>query len=168
MTSTQLYQKYLETQKVRFELENSIDALTKKWQNKETVLSTEQIETVIQKGYEKLENLKRIEQNLHAEFIKLSESEEKKRYADIHLQQIFGKPLSNTSIKDGVLSSDSNQSYLIGESKTETEMELEHNKMLEDVKRRVQNKEITLQEASKLVSDIKTSYSFFKEQSQRR
>lgn len=168
MNSTQLYQKYLEVQKTKTELENNIETLTKKWQNKETTLTTEQIEAVIQKGYEKLENLKRIEQNLHEEFISLSESEEKKRHADIHLQQTFGKSPSDISINDGVLSSNSKESYLKGEIKTENDMELERDEMLADVKRRVQNQEITLQEASKLVNDIKTSYNFYNKQSQRR
>lgn len=168
MSSTQLYQKYLEAQKTRVELENNIDTLIKKWQNKETILPTEQIETVIQKGCERLENLKRIEQNLHKEYIKLLDSEEKKRYADIHLRQTFRTSPSNISINDGVLSTNSKQSYLKGEIKTENEMELERIKMLEDVKKRVQNKEITLQEASKLVNDIKTSYDFYAKQSQHR
>ena len=54
MNSNELYQKYLDAEKERFELENKIESYVEKWKNGETVLSNQAIQQAMEKGYERL------------------------------------------------------------------------------------------------------------------
>ena len=164
MTSKELYEKYLEALKERYELENKISAYIEKWKNSETVLSTKLVEEAIDKGYERLEGLKQLEQKLHQEFISMEKSEQEKRSADISLRAKLGEAPSNITIIGGVLSSNANESHLIGEEKTTEQLEQEKNQMLASIKSRVQSGELNFAEASKLVNDVNTSYGFYDRQ----
>ena len=60
MFSSELYKKYIEVANERYSLENKINDYIEKWKNGETVLSTKSVEQAIEKGYERLEDLKKI------------------------------------------------------------------------------------------------------------
>lgn len=164
MTSKELYKKYLETLNERHTLENKISAFIEKWKNGEAPLSTKSVEETIDKGYERLENLKQLEQKLYQELISMEKSEKEKRYADISLKSKLGKAPSNITIVDGVLSSNANESHLIAEEKTTEQLEQEKNQMLTSIKLKIQSGELTFAEASKLVNNINTSYGFYDRQ----
>lgn len=164
MTSKELYEKYLAALKERYELENKISAYIEKWKNGETVLSTKLVEETIDKGYERLEGLKKLEQKLHQEFISIEKGEQEKSSADISLRENLGEVASNINIIGGVLHSNANKSYLISVEKTAEQLEQEKNQMLSSIKSKVQSGELTLAEASKLVNDVNISYGFYDKQ----
>lgn len=161
MNSNELYQKYLEAEKERFELENKIESYVEKWKNGETVLNNQTIQQAMEKGYERLEELKRTEAQLHNEYIQQEQKEEAKRGADISLQHNLGIRPDNMNIVGGVLSSNASESHLIAESKSPEQLELERQQLLANVKLKVQSGEISLADASKLVNDVNTSYEFY-------
>ena len=161
MNSNELYQKYLEAEKERFELENKIESYVEKWKNGETALSNQTIQQAMEKGYERLEGLKRTEAQLHNEYIQQEQKEEAKRGADISVQHNLGIHSDNMNIVGGVLSSNASKSHLIAESKAPGQLEQERQQLLASVKAKVQSGEISLSEASKLVNDVNTSYDFY-------
>lgn len=161
MSSSELYKKYIEAVNKRCDLENKIEEYIEKWKNGETVSSTEEVEKIIEKGYERLEELKKIEKSIYHDYIQMSYLEEQKKYADIGLRTVFGQAPSNISIVGGVLSSDASQSHLIAEKKTDEQMNLEKEQMLKELKEKVRTGEITLARASELSSKINTSYDFY-------
>ena len=67
MFSNELYKKYVEATNQRADLENRINNYIEKWKNGETTFSTDIVEKIIEKGYERLEDLKKIEEELHQE-----------------------------------------------------------------------------------------------------
>ena len=69
MFSSELYKKYIEVANERYSLENKINDYIEKWKNGETVLSTKSVEQAIEKGYERLEDLKKIEESIHQDFV---------------------------------------------------------------------------------------------------
>lgn len=161
MNSNELYQKYLDAEKERFELENKIESYVEKWKNGETVLSNQAIQQAMEKGYERLEELKKTESQLHNEYIQQEQREDEKRGADINLQHNLGIRPDNMNIVGGVLSSNASESHLIAEAKSPEQLEKERQQLLANVKTKVQSGEISLAEASKLVNDVNTSYDFY-------
>lgn len=161
MTSKELYERYLEALKKRYELENKISDYIERWKNGETALSTKLVEETLDKGYERLEELRQLEQRLHQAFISTEKSEKEKETADTLLRAELGQAISNTNIVGGVLSKNASESHLIGEEKTAEQLEQEKNQMLANIKSKVKSGELTLAEASKLVSAANTSYEFY-------
>ncbi len=164
MTRKELYQKYLDALGERYELENKINSFVEKWEKGETNLRTDLVQEVVDKGYERLETLKQLEQRLRQEANSMNESEQAKKIADISLRAKLGEAPSNVNIIGGVLSSNAEDSHLIGTEKTSEQLEQEKNQMLASIKSRVASGELTLAEASKLVSDVHTSYGFYDKQ----
>lgn len=161
MSSRELYQKYLEAEKERFELENKIDVFVQKWANGETTLSTKLVEETVNKGYDRLEDLKQLESQLHTEYMNQDKKEEEKSHADISVRHNLGVMPSQTEITGGVLSSNANESHLVGQQKTPEQLEQEKNYLLSQIKNKVMNKEISLADASKLTADVNNSYGFY-------
>ena len=164
MFSDELYKKYMESLNERYALENKINEHIEKWKKGETILSAKQVEKAIEKGYERLADLKEIEKSFHDDLNQMSSLEEQKRSADIGIRDVFGKAPTDMNIVGGVLSSDASQSHLVAEKKTEEQMNLEKEQMLNDLKEKVRNGEITLQQASLLSSNINTSFDFYDKQ----
>lgn len=161
MNSNELYQKYLVAEKERFEFESKIESFVEKWKNGEITFSNQSVQQAMEKGYERLEGLKRIEEQLHNEYIQQEQREEAKRNADISVKHNLGIRPDNMEIVGGVLSSNASESHLIAEEKSSGQLEQERQRLLVTVKLKVQSGEISLVEASKLVSDINTSYDFY-------
>jgi hypothetical protein len=161
MFSSELYKKYIEVANERYVLENRINDYIEKWKNGETVLSTKSVEQAIEKGYERLEDLKKIEESIHQDFAQMSVLEEQKQAADIGIRSTLGQAPTNMNIVGGVLSSNASESHLIAEKKTNEQMSLEKQQMFELLKEKVRNGEITLSQASELTTKINSSFDFY-------
>ena len=161
MFSSELYKKYIEVANEIYALENKINNYIEKWKNGETVLSTKSIEQAIEKGYERLENLKKIEESIHQDFVQMSALEEHKKSADIGIRNVFGEAPTDMNIVGGVISSNASESHLIAEKKTNEQMSLEKQQMLDQLKEKVRNGEITLAQASELSAKINSSFDFY-------
>ena len=161
MTSKELYQKYLEALNERADLENKINAIIKKWADGETVLNTKTIEDAVEKGYSRLDELRKIEEKLHNDFINQDDKEETKKHANISVHEHLGINPSNLEIISGILSSNANESHLIGQKKSKEQLENEKVQLLNKIKTKVINKEISLAEASKLTNDVNMAYDFY-------
>lgn len=77
MTSDKLYQEYNKAFNERASLENKINDFITKWKEGNNTLSTKEIENVVEKGYERLEALKKREEELHETYQKQEELEKK-------------------------------------------------------------------------------------------
>lgn len=161
MTSRDLYQKYLESLNERADLENKINAMIKKWADGETVFDTKIIEDAVEKGNLRLDELRKTEEKLHNDFINQDEKEETKKHADISVQHHLGINPSDLEITSGVLSSDAKESHLIGQKKSQEQLSNEKVQLLNEIRTKVMNKEISLAEASKLTNDVNISYGFY-------
>jgi len=161
MFSRELYKKFIEAENIRYDLENKINDLVEKWKKGEKVLSTKTIELVINKGYERLEDLKKIEESIHQDFIQMSSLEEQKRLADIGIRNVFREAPTDMNIIGGVLSSNASESHLIAEKKTNKQMSLEKQQMIDKLKEKVKNGEIDLAQASELFTQINLSFNFY-------
>lgn len=161
MFSRELYKKYAEATNERHALENKINDLIEKWKNGEAPLSTKTVELTIEKGYERLEDLKKIEESINQDFVQMSKLEEQKRMADIGIRNTFGQAPTDTNIVGGVLSSNASESHLIAEKKSDEQMLAEKQQMLNELKEKVKNGEITLAQASELSAKIGTSFDFY-------
>ncbi|MGM9875174.1 MAG: hypothetical protein ACI32H_04555 [Bacilli bacterium] len=161
MFSSELYRKYVEVRNERYTLEYKIDEYIKKWKNGETVLSTEKVEQIIEKGYERLETLKKLVESIHQDFVQMSRLEEQKNSADIGIRNTFSYAPTNMNIVGGVLSSKASESHLIAEKKTDGQMLTEKKQMLYELKEKVKNGEITLAQASELSAKIGISFDFY-------
>ena len=161
MFSSELYKKYIEARNKRYALENKINDYIEKWKNGETVLSTKSIELAVDKGYERLEDLKKIEESIRQDFDQMSALEEQKKAADIGIRSKLGRAPDNMNIVGGVLSSNASESHLIAEKKSDEQMASEKLQMLSELKEKVKNGEISLAQASELSAKINSSFDFY-------
>ena len=161
MFSSELYKKYIEAANERYALENKINNYIEKWKNGETVLSTKSVEQAIEKGYERLEDLKKIEESIHQDFVQMNALEEHKKSADIGIRNVFGEAPNDMNIVGGVISSNASESHLIAEKKTNEQMDLERQQMLDQLKEKVKSGELSLAQASELSAKINSSFGFY-------
>ncbi len=61
MTSNEIYKNYLKALGERTVLENKIEDFIEKWKNGDTTISNATVQKTVDKGYERLEELKKIE-----------------------------------------------------------------------------------------------------------
>ncbi len=135
--------------------------MVESWKNRETTLSIAFIQQVVDKGYERLEGLKKVENKLYDEYLVQEKKEQAKRIADISVQHNLGVRPSNIEITNGVISSNANESHLKVQQKTPEQLEMEKIQLLNDIKAKVMNKKISLADASKLANDINIAYGFY-------
>lgn len=164
MFSKELYDKYIEVMNARVELENKENEVIEKWKNGSIILSTESVEKVIEKGHARLEALRENEKMLHEDFLKMNFLEEQKKSADTTLRTTFGQAPTDMKIVDGVIASNAKDSHLVAEKKTTEEMSLDKQEMLNTLKQRVMNGEISLEKASELSAKINSSYDFYNQE----
>lgn len=158
MESNQMYKDYLSTLNERTEFENKLNNFIDKWQSGELILSEEQIELTIKKGKEKIEELRKKEQDVHNKYIANEIKEKEKLNAAISVQHNLNVRPSDINITGGILSSKASESHLTAELKSPEKKEEEKLKLLAILKSKVKNGEISLQKASKLVNYINVSY----------
>ena len=78
---------------------------------------------------------------------------------------MLGVDTSSIVITEGVLSSNENESHLIGREKNAEEVELDKQIALSTLREKVVKNEITLAQASQLKNDIENSYGINNEMS---
>lgn len=166
MNSNEIYKNYLEALRERAELENKIENFIERWKNGDTTISNDTVQQTVDKGYQRLEELRKVEAKLHAEYMQQEQMEESKKNADISVQHNLGVRPTQYETNLGVLSSKASESHLIATEKSPEQIEQEKNQLLNTIKARVQSGEITLSEASKLVNDVNISYGFYVQDSE--
>lgn len=164
MNRNEIYKEYLKTLNERIELESKIENFVEKWKNGETSLSNESIQQTMEKGYERLEALKKQVESLEKSLSLYDQKENDKKVADISVQHHLGERPTNMNIVGGILSSNANESHLVAEQKSPEQLEQEKNQMLANIKSKVQNGEISLAEASKLTHDVNIAFGYYDEQ----
>lgn len=163
MNRNEIYKEYLKMLNERVELEAKIEDFVEKWKNGETSLSNESIQQAMEKGYERLESLKKQVESLEASLNLYDQKENDKNSADISVQYHLGERPTNMKIVGGVLSSAADESHLVAEPKSSEQLEQEKNQMLSNIKSKAQSGEISLAEASKLTHDVNTAFGYYDE-----
>ena len=158
MKSKELYQEYNKIFNERVNLENKINEFIKKWQEGNNTLSTKEVENIVEKGYERLESLKKQEEELHEAYQKQEEQEKNIQSSSISIKHHLNTRPTTLNITDGVLSSDASKSHLTANSKTEEELHKDKENLLNTLKEKVIKGEISKETASKLIADINTIY----------
>lgn len=166
MNRSEIHKNYLKVAEERLVLEEKIESFIKNWEEGNSSLSSSTIQQIIDKAYERLQELKNLEEKLNTEYWAQIQKEEDKKMADISVHHNLGEKPTNIEIVDGVLSSNANESHLIGKQKTPEQLEDERTKLLSDIKSKVMNHEISLAEASKLTNDVNTAYDFYNDSSE--
>ncbi len=161
MTRNEIYKEYLKTLNERIELESKIEAFVEKWQNGEISLSNELIQQAMEKGYDRLEALKKQIENFEYSLNLHDKLEKDKKMADISVNHYLGKTPTDLNIIGGTLSSNAEESHLIAEKKTLKQLEEEKDQLLTNIKLKVQNGEISLSEASKLTHDVSIAFDYY-------
>ena len=105
MTRNEIYKEYLKTLNERIELESKIEAFVEKWQNGEISLSNELIQQAMEKGYDRLEVLKKQIENFEHSLNLHDKLEKDKKMADISVNHYLGKTPTDLNIIGGTLSS---------------------------------------------------------------
>ena len=159
MTSDKLYQEYNKAFNERASLENKINDFITKWKEGNNTLSTKEIENVVEKGYERLEALKKREEELHEAYQKQEELEKNIQSSSISVEHQLNTRPTKLNITGGGLSSDATKSHLTAEPKTEKELHKDKENLLNKLKEKVIKGEISKETASKLIADINTIYS---------
>lgn len=157
----ELYKQYLDAAKKRYEQEVKIEIFIEKWKKGEIILSEASVQQAMEKAYERLENFKKKEEQLHNDFMNHELREDEKRSSDIAIQYLLGIQPTDVKIVDGVLSSKAGESRLIAEKKSPEQLESEKQELLTKLKEKVLRGEISLTLASKLTNDINNSYDFY-------
>lgn len=163
MDRNEIYKEYLKALNERVELEFKIENFVKKWINGETSLSNESIQQTVEKGYERLETLKKQVESLENSLSLYDKKENAKKMTDISVQHHLGERPTNMNIVGGVLSSNANESHLVAKQKSPEQLKQEKNQMLANIKTKVQSGEISLTEASKLTHDVNTAFGYYDE-----
>lgn len=163
MTSKELYDKYNKAFNERIELENSINDYIEKWKNGELVLSTELVEKALEEAEQRLEELKKTEEELHNEFMRLTVLEEQKAKADVSIGYKLGEKPTEMNITGGVLAPNASDSHLTAEYKTPEQLNSDKEHYETVLREKVRNGEISLEQASKVLNDIDKSYGFYAE-----
>lgn len=163
MNRNDIYKEYIKALNERIELESKIENFVEKWKNGETFFSNKSIQQTMEKGYERLDALKKQVESLEISLSMYDQKENDKKIADISIQHHLGKRPTNMNIVGGILSSNANESHLIAETKSFEQLEQEKNQLLANVESKVQSGEISLAKASKLIEDINTAYNYYNE-----
>ncbi len=161
MSNNELYEKYVIALNDRALLEKKINEYIEKWKNGDTVLDTKKVEEIVNKGIERVEYLKQLENEIHEAYIKLEEAHDQKVASDMRLRDNLGSAPSNINITGGVLGSKAEDSHLIAETKTEEEMRNDKIAYLDELRDKVRKGEIPLEKASQLKNDVNNSYNFY-------
>lgn len=163
MNRNEIYKEYLKVLNERIELESKIEDFVERWKNGESCLSNKSIQQAMEKGYERLEGLKKQVESLEDSLSLYDQKENDKKMADISVQYHLGQRPTNINVVGGVLSSNANESHLVAEVKSPEQLEQEKNQMLANIKSKVQNGEISLSNASKLTHDVNTAFDYYDE-----
>jgi predicted DNA-binding protein len=155
--------KYYAVRYERLELEEKLDELVENWKNGKTTFSSEDIEKMVDEGYLKMDQLKKIEEKEWKDYLAQIKKEEMKKKADTNISYFLGTRPSDSEIIGGIAAPKGSPegSYLIGQKKTSEQLEKEKNQLLNTIENKIRNKEISLEIASKLKDDINIAYGYY-------
>lgn len=147
------------------EKEAKLEAYVQKWLSGEGVLSSETMESTIMTVNDQISQIRSEAEKFKLEFDRLSKEEklqqeqlESSKTAEMRLRYQLGVDTGKMVITGGVLSSNANESHLIGRDKTAEELEMDRQVVLTTLRERVAKKEVSLAEASQLKNDIENYY----------
>lgn len=150
MNKNEMHEKYFEIfieRFKRFNLEKEIVEVIKKWLNEDSGVDNKKVQLVVYRCYKKIEELNEFEEKMYEEQL----SNDNK---NVSINHHLGFVPNNNTILDSSLSN---------ENKTSEEFENEKNKLLDIIKQKLKNHEISLVTASELISDINVLYNFYDE-----
>ena len=163
-----------------WDLLNKSDALTSEWIEKESILedyidrwlkgevqkTDVEIQDLYDRATEQIDQLKAEARKAQEEYIKAVKEEAMRKSALISVKHNFGVSPDEFVITGGVLSSNAEESHLIGRQKSHAELALEREQLLGEIRSRVMRKEMSLADASKLANDVNIAYGINMEQIQ--
>lgn len=161
MSSKELYNKYMEKMNARAELEDKIEQLVEAWENGKILLSTKSIESAVEKGYERLEKLKKEERELHEEYEMQVKLEKKKSENERRIEHYLGERPTNFKDTSKAVRAEDGKMILVVERKSHEELDEDRNNLLSILKDKAKKGEIALSVASTLFEDIKFLYNSY-------
>lgn len=160
MTRNEILIKLSEIRIQRIEKESKLEAYIQKWLEGESTLSSASIEQLIETTNQQIELMKEQEERLEHEYKKQIYQEELLRQAKQTVHYQLNTSPDELITIGGTLSTSANQSHLVARPKTREELEKERINLLNSIKNKVLNKEISLNEASKLSNEINIAYGY--------
>ena len=164
--------KYCELVDQANEKEAKLEAHVQKWLAGESALSSDTMENTIVQVNEQVAKMRSEAEKYKMEFDRISKEEhlqqeqlESSKSAEMRLRFQLGVDTDKMVITGGVLSSNANESHLIGREKTPEEIELDKQIALSTLREKVAKTEITLAQASQLKNDIANYYGMNNEMS---
>lgn len=158
-------ERYCELLEQANEKEAKLEAFVQNWLNGNSEMSSEVLEKLIIKVNDQIAQMRFEAEKYKIEFDRLSKEEklqqeqlQSSNALKMRLRDMIGVDTSSIVITGGFLSSNANESHLIGREKTAEEIELDKQIALSTLREKVAKKEITLAQASQLKNDIENSY----------
>lgn len=158
MNTLDLLNKYEELTEEWMNKYVDLDNYVEQWLNGEIQITSDEIQQFVDKENEQIEQLKIAAAGILQDYSKIIKEEVMRKSAKISVKHHFSISPDEVIITGGVLSSNANESHLVGREKNEEELECERSQLLNNIKLKVMTKEITLAEASKLVQDVNIAY----------
>lgn len=159
MTKEELLKNYQRATEEADLIDRELTSLLNDWSILRQTHSDETIQSKVDILITEVESKRKEAASYYARYAELQKLEkDKQENALNNVVETFNTNPNEITITDGVLSSNANESHLIGTKKTNEELEEEKQALLNNLSKKVMNKEISLAEASKLVSDINTVY----------
>lgn len=154
------------------EKEAKLEAFVQNWLSGNSEMSSEFLEQLVIEVNDQIAQMRSEAENYKIEFDRLSKEEKLQQEQlqssnafKMRLRDMIGVDTSSIVITGGFLSSNANESHLIGREKTAEEIELDKQIALSTLREKVAKKEITLAQASQLKNDIENSYGINNEMS---
>lgn len=154
------------------EKEAKLEAFVQNWLSGNSEMSSEFLEQLVIKVNDQIVQMRSEAEKYKIEFDRLSKEEKLQQEQlqssnafKMRLRDMIGVDTSSIVITGGFLSSNANESHLIGREKTAEEIELDKQIALSTLREKVAKKEIALAQASQLKNDIENSYGINNEMS---
>ena len=158
MTRMELLDKYALLTDAWMDKEAKLENFVQRWLDGEIQMSAESIQKLVDTTTLQIEQLKIQAAEVHSEYMRVTQEEAMRKHAVRTVRYNFGVSPDEIIITGGVLSSNADESHLIGKSKTPEELEEEGKLLLAIVKEKAMKKETTLARASELSRSIKIAY----------
>lgn len=149
-----LYKEYIEAFGKRANFEEGLKAFIDKYKGKNSGFRQTQIDDAINKGYQRLSEMKQKEDILKEQYDREIAKTENKQAFVTCIHHYLGVMPSEYETTDGVLSSNASDSHLNAKRKTDEQLSGEGIALLAAVSSKVKKGEIPLSVASKLIKDI--------------
>lgn len=164
MTKEELLKKWDELTTAYLEKEAQLESFVQKWLNEESNMSNKSMELLIDNTNVLIDKMKKEADSTIKQYNQIVEEEQLRKEqlesSKMIIKNQFGFSPDEIIITGGVLSSNANESHLIGRSKTNEELEAEKQAALAEIRHRTSTKQISLSEASQLKNQVNTAYNY--------